>query len=93
MQRKPQPYLLNLLNNNISVDELLAVMLRFLATGNKFQSLEYLFRITRQQISTTAKVARDQASQLGRKLARGGSGEEGSGGAWRQVYQTVNKLM
>ena len=30
-------------------------MLRFLATGDKFQSLEYLFRITCKQISTIVR--------------------------------------
>ena len=71
IQRKPQPYPLSLLNNNISVDERLAITLRFLSNVEKFQSLEYLFRITRQQISTIVKETCDATySTLGQEYLK-----------------------
>lgn len=51
LEKKPQPFPINLVRSNVSVDERVAVTLRFLATGESFHSLEYSFRITRQQIS------------------------------------------
>ena len=51
LEKKPQPFPINLVRSNVSVDERVAVTLRFLATGESFHSLEYSFRITRQHIS------------------------------------------
>lgn len=51
LEKKQQPFPINLVRNNISAGERLAVTLRFLATGETYHSLEFSFRISRQQIS------------------------------------------
>ena len=51
LEKEPQPFPIHLVRPNVSVEERVAVALRFLATGESFHSLEYSFRITRQHIS------------------------------------------
>ena len=51
LEKKPQPFPINLVRQNVNVDERVAVTLRYLATGESFHSLEYSFRISRQLIS------------------------------------------
>ena len=51
LEKSPQPFPISLVRNNISAGERLAVTLRFLATGESYHSLEFSFRISRQQIS------------------------------------------
>jgi hypothetical protein len=51
LEKKAQPFPINLVRSDVSVDKRVAVTLRFLATGESFHSLEYSFRITRQHIS------------------------------------------
>ena len=46
------------------------------------------FRLLKNQFQFVADKVRPEMQR-----ENGGTGEEGSGRAWRQVYQTVNKLM
>ncbi|XP_046141227.1 uncharacterized protein LOC123987698 isoform X2 [Osmia bicornis bicornis] len=60
----------------ITVKERLAITLRFLATGDSFASLQYLFRVSKQAISTIVPEVCDAIIEVLQEYVKAPSTEE-----------------
>ena len=87
LEKEPQPFPIHLVRPNVSVEERVAVALRFLATGESFHSLEYSFRITRQHISEiVSETCTAIYEKLGSEVLKVPKTEE----EWKAVAESFN---